>query len=112
MALFSVQGSTDCTLLVWQWDLDASGANRSAGVLGLGMLASGGEPRPLCPRPRHVLRGHLSPITHVAIDSELDLCVSASGNSGHLLLHHLRKGQLYTRYGIIVRTSLGLNPLM
>jgi WD40 repeat protein len=100
-----VTGSADCTLLVWAWDLDGLDSGGLAGM-GLALIAPTGERAPLCVRPRHVLRGHRTTVTHVAVDSELDICVSASAEGGKLLLHTLRKGQVYASLALPIHRSV------
>ena len=83
-----VTGSTDCTLLVWQLEYEEA-ANKIAGLLQ--------EPRVYVKsEPRHRLRGHEDEVVAVAVQSELDVCVSVSAR-GLVLLHSLRKGWFLLR---------------
>ena len=83
-----VTGSTDCTLLVWQLEYEEA-ANKIAGLLQEGKTYVKGE-------PRHRLRGHEDEVVAVAVQSELDVCVSVSAR-GLVLLHSLRKGWFLLR---------------
>ena len=83
-----VTGSADCTLLVWQLDSEEA-ANKIAGLLQEGKTYVRSE-------PRHRLRGHEDEVVAVAVQSELDVCVSVSSR-GLVLLHSLRKGWFLLR---------------
>ena len=83
-----VTGSTDCTLLVWQLESEEA-ANKIAGLLQEGKTYVRSE-------PRHRLRGHEDEVVAVAVQSELDVCVSVSAR-GLVLLHSLRKGWFLLR---------------
>ena len=79
-----VTASSDCTLLVWTIDIEEP-SSRVSGIFR--------EGQPLVrPTPRHILRGHEEPITGVAVDSEMDICVSMSAR-GQVLTHSLRSGE-------------------
>jgi len=78
-----VTGSSDCTLLVWSVDVEEP-ASRVAGMFKEGELY-------VRPVPRHILRGHEDAIIGVAVDSEMDACVSISSR-GQVIMHSLRKG--------------------
>lgn len=78
-----VTGSSDCTLLVWSVDVEEP-ASRVAGMFKEGELC-------VRPVPRHILRGHEDAIIGVAVDSEMDACVSISSR-GQVIMHSLRKG--------------------
>jgi WD40 repeat protein len=79
-----VTASKDCTLLVWLIDVEEP-SSRVSGIFREGQLV-------VRPAPRHILRGHEEPIIAVAVDSEMDVCVSIS-TRGQVLMHSLRKGQ-------------------
>jgi WD40 repeat protein len=83
-----VTGSSDCTLLVWQLEYEEA-ANKIAGLLQEGKTYVKSE-------PRHRLRGHEDEVVAVAVQSELDVCVSVSAR-GLVLLHSLRKGWFLLR---------------
>jgi WD40 repeat protein len=83
-----VTGSSDCTLLVWQLEYEEA-ANKIAGLLQEGKTYVKGE-------PRHRLRGHEDEVVAVAVQSELDVCVSVSAR-GLVLLHSLMKGWFLLR---------------
>ena len=83
-----VTGSTDCTLLVWQLESEEA-ANKIAGLLQEGKTYVRSE-------PKHRLRGHEDEVVAVAVQSELDVCVSVSAR-GLVLLHSLRKGWFLLR---------------
>ena len=83
-----VTGSSDCTLLVWQLEYEEA-ANKIAGLLQEGKTYVRGE-------PRHRLRGHEDEVVAVAVQSELDVCVSVSAR-GLVLLHSLMKGWFLLR---------------
>ena len=83
-----VTGSTDCTLLVWQLESEEA-ANKIAGLLQEGKTYVRSE-------PKHRLRGHEDEVVAVAVQSELDVCVSVSSR-GLVLLHSLRKGWFLLR---------------
>ena len=83
-----VTGSTDCTLLVWQLESEEA-ANKIAGLLQETKTYVKSE-------PRHRLRGHEDEVVAVAVQSELDVCVSVSAR-GLVLLHSLRKGWFLLR---------------
>jgi WD40 repeat protein len=79
-----VTGSRDCTLLVWAIE-DETPSSRVSGIFRDNTAPS------IRPIPRHILRGHEESVIQVAVDSELDLCVSISSR-GQVLMHSLRKG--------------------
>ena len=83
-----VTGSSDCTLLVWQLEYEEA-ANKIAGLLQEGKTYVKSE-------PRHRLRGHEDEVVAVAVQSDLDVCVSVSAR-GLVLLHSLRKGWFLLR---------------
>ena len=83
-----VTGSTDCTLLVWQLESEEA-ANKIAGLLQEGKTYVRSE-------PKHRLRGHEDEVVAVAVQSELDVCVSVSAR-GLVLLHSLRRGWFLLR---------------
>ena len=64
-------------------------ANKNAGLLQEGKTYVKSE-------PRHRLRGHEDEVVAVAVQSELDVCVSVSAR-GLVLLHSLRKGWFLLR---------------
>ena len=79
-----VTGSRDCTLMVWDVDIDQS--------------------RPLKTQPQYILYGHDDSITCVAINPELDIVVSGS-DDGTVIIHNLREGS----YLCSIAVSKGLS---
>jgi hypothetical protein len=84
-----VTGSRDCTLRIW--DIIGDDAAKASHAYGGRIHVNS--------TPRHILRGHEDEIIAVAIDTELDLCVSVSSR-GICLLHSLRRGRLLRRLSL------------
>jgi WD40 repeat protein len=76
-----VTGSSDCTLLVWHVLQNQTG------------MFGGSKTRFVQPVPHCRLRGHEDTVAFVAVETDLDICVSIS-ESGVCLMHTLRKGML------------------
>lgn len=62
--------------------------------------------------PRHILRGHEEPIIRVAVESELDVCVSIS-QKGQVILHSLTNAQilLYIYVPRVEEVDIHVSPI-
>lgn len=84
----AVTGGEDCTCVVWVIDYEEFAASIADGVVQPGDDESEDELLKCC----HVLLGHTTPISCLAISTPLDVVVSGS-QDGTLCLHNIRSGK-------------------
>ena len=97
-----VTGGEDCTCRVWVLDHPEMAAVLSDGYIqtALGRRPNENQVLTCC----HVLVGHESPITCVALSSELDIAVSGS-IGGKICIHKLRTGEFVRSFHPSTTTS-------
>lgn len=84
----AVTGGEDCTCVIWVVDYEEFATSIADGVVQPGDEKSEDEFLRCC----HVLLGHATPISCVAISTKLDLVVSGS-RDGTICLHSIRSGR-------------------
>ena len=104
-----ITGGEDCTCQVWVVDFPEMAVGISDGYVQTLLGKRHNENQTLT--PCHILFGHDSPISCVALSSELDLTVSGS-ISGKVCLHTLRTGEFVRSFNPSINNGVPVSKII